>query len=130
MNEIKLHDIKPIIEIQEYSLYYLIGTILGAIIILGTVFYVLFAYYKRKNAFSQKKEHLKLLNDLDLSDTKQSAYAITLYGASFKDDTPEHKQAYEKLANNLKNYKYKKVVNSFDDGILADINSFKEMCNA
>jgi len=130
MNEIKLHDIKPIFEIQEYSLYYLLGTILLGIILTCSIAYMLYYFYKRKNAYNLKKEHLKLLNSINLQDTKQSAYDITLYGASFKNDTPEHFKTYKKLVHNLQHYKYKRYINSFDEGILKDINHYKEICNA
>ena len=125
--DIPLHDIKPLVEIQEYSLYYFLATMFLALLAIGLIFYFVYIYMKRKNAFNIRKEHFKLLNNLDLSDTKQSAYAITNYGATFKDDSDRHKEMYDNITNRLEGYKYKKKVDSFDDETLGFIELYKGM---
>lgn len=129
MAEIKLHDIKGIVEVQEYSLYYLFGGVTLGILLLATLSYLIYLWYKKKNAFNQKKEYLEFLKALDLSDAKKSAYKITLYGASFKDDSSELLEAYENLVENLQEYKYKKDVDKLDAKILNDIKQYVEMCH-
>jgi len=113
-NEIVLHDIKPLIEIQEYSFYYFVAIIaVGVIILLGAL-YILYRYMKNRNKFNIRKEHFKYLNAISLSNPKQDAYDITLYGATFAHDSERNAKAYEALVEHLEAYKYKKDVSDFD----------------
>ena len=128
--DIPLHDIKPIVEIQEYSLYYLLGAIGLGLVILGFIVYFLYIWYKKRNAFNLRKYHLNLINDLDLSDTKNAAYALSSYGLTFKDDSPGHTEMYENITQRLEAYKYKKDVEAFDSETLGYIEVFKEMIDA
>ena len=129
MNEIKLHDIKNIVDVHEYSIYYFIGSIILGLLITIFILYLAYIWYKKINAFSIKKEHLKLLNSLSLSDAKKSAYDITLYGSSFKNDSLQHTKAYDDLVDKLQEYKYKKDVKEFDAKTLEAIKLYVEICH-
>ncbi|MCW8838085.1 MAG: hypothetical protein OQK11_05210 [Thiovulaceae bacterium] len=125
--DIPLHDIKTIVEVQEYSLYYLLGiSTVGLIVLLGII-YLIYKYFKNKNRYNERKEHFKIINSLDLSDTKKAAYAISLYGATFKDDGDRQKGMYENLTSRLESYKYKKQVDLFDKETLSYIELYKGM---
>ena len=63
----------------------------------------------------------------DLKDTKNAAYNVTLYGLTFKDDSPRHAEMYQNLSQRLEAYKYKKSVENFDDEVLAYIDVYKGM---
>ncbi len=90
--QLQLHDIKTIVEVQEYSLYYLIAlSVLVIVIVIGLI-YILLKWYKNKNRFNLRKEHFKLLKNLDLTDAKNASYAITFYGSTFKDDTKRNSE--------------------------------------
>ena len=128
--DIPLHDIKPIVEIQEYSLYYLLGLVGLGIIVLSLIIYFLYIWYKKRNTFNLRKHHLELINDLDFSNTKNAAYAISSYGLTFRDDSPRHKEMYENITQRLEAYKYKKDVEAFDSETLGYIEVFKEMIDA
>ena len=125
--DIPLHDIKPIVDVQEYSLYYFSGLSFLIILLTCGVAYLIYMWFKRRNAFNIRKEHIKLLNSLDLSDTKQSAYAITVFGATFKDDSPRHQEMYENITNRLELYKYKKEVKEFDSEVIGYIKLYEGM---
>lgn len=114
-NEIPIHDIKPLLEIHEYSLYYFIAIVVGATLILLGVIYLIYRWYKNKNRFNIRAEHYKLLNNIDYTNPKKAAYDITLYGETFKDDSERHQRGYENMLERLQKYKYKKEVDSFDD---------------
>jgi len=114
-DKILIHDIKPLIEIQEYSFYYFLAVVaLGVIILLGA-FYILYHYFKNRNKFNIRKEHLRLLNAISFSNSKQDAYDITLYGATFAQDNERISKAFEALVEHLEPYKYKKNVPPFDE---------------
>jgi len=115
--DIPLHDIKPLLEIEEYSFYYLVVLVAIVTVILIGLFFLLYKYLKYKNRFNIRKEHSKLLHNIDLSDAKKAAYDITYYGATFRDDSERMKSAYESLVEKLEAYKYKKHVAEFDEDI-------------
>jgi len=128
--DIPLHDIKPLVEIQEYSMEYLIAINVVLIVILMAFIYIFFKWLQDKRKYNIRKEHLKLLNSLDINDTKNAAYKLTLYGATFKGDTPRHHKAFDELFDNLQKYKYKKDVDSFDDETLHFIEIYRGMLDA
>ncbi len=111
--DIPLHDIKPLIEIQEYSFYYLLALVLVATIVVLGLSYLLYKYIKNRNSFNLRAEHLKLLKTLNLDDAKKAAYEITNYGLIFASDSEQNQRTYENLIDNLESYKYKKNVESF-----------------
>jgi hypothetical protein len=124
---IPLHDIKPLIEIQEYSLVYFIAISVAALIVIAGTIYLLFKWFKRRNKFNIRKEHFKLLNAIDFKNPKKSAYDLTFYGATFKDDSPRHTEMYKNLIQRLEEYKYKKNVEALDKEVLAYIDLYKGM---
>ncbi|MDH4945371.1 hypothetical protein [Sulfurimonas sp. C5] len=125
--DIPLHDIKPLIEIQEYSLYYFIAIVtVISLLILGAL-YLLYRYFRNRNKYNKRKAHFALLEALDLSDTKQTAYDLTAYGATFKNDTPRHLKHFDLMVEKLQKYKYKKSVETFDADTLRQIEIYKGM---
>lgn len=125
--DIPLHDIKTIVEVQEYSFYYFLAIVVVASIVVFGAIYLLYKYFKNKNRYNERKEHFKILNSLDLDDTKKAAYAITLYGATFRDDGERQKGMYQNLTERLEVYKYKKSVDKFDSETLSYIELYKGM---
>ena len=126
-NEIPLHDIKPLVEIHEYSLYYFIGvSLLAALLLLG-LSYLIYRWFKNRKKFNKRAEHYNLFHKVDYSNPKKAAYDLTRYGATFKDDDERHKKAYENMREKLQKYKYKKNVEDFDADTLHVIELYKEM---
>jgi hypothetical protein len=125
--DIPLHDIKPIVDVHEYSLYYFLGAIGIALILLCGIVYLLYIWYKKRKTFNTRVYHAKLLKELDLSETKKSAYAISSYGYIFKEDSPRHSEMFKNLSERLEEYKYKKEVDKFDDETLGYIELYKGM---
>lgn len=112
---IPIHDIKPLMEIQDYSLYYFLAVIGVATVVLLGLAYLVFNYLKKRNKFNIRAHNLELLHAISLNNPKDDAYKITLYGAIFQEDSQRHKSAYLALVENLESYKYKKSVEEFSD---------------
>ncbi len=127
--DIPLHDIKPIVEVQEYSLYYFLLALAAALFLALGIIYLLYKWMQKRNAYSIRKEHMRLLKSMTLNDAKKAAYDITLYGATFKDDSQRHSEMYNNLIRRLEGYKYKKVVDDFDKETLGYFELYKEMCD-
>ena len=124
-----LHDIKPIVEVQEYSLY----LYLGAVALLGLIgfllLYFLYRWYKKRTAFNLRAEYKKRLHAIDTSKPKEAAYAMTYYGVLFQYDSPRHHEMYLNLSQRLQAYKYKKEVEPLDKETLGYFSLYKEMCD-
>jgi hypothetical protein len=125
--EIKIHDIKPLVEINDYSfLYFSIVAVVVSIIVLGGL-YLLYSFLKHRKKSNIRKEHLHILNSVNLKDTKKAAYMLTKYGATFKDDDSRHQEMYKNMLDKLSKYKYKKDVESFDNETISVINLYREI---
>ena len=127
--DIPLHDIKPLVEIQEYSLVYLVLTSIVVFIFLVAILYLALRWLKNRNRFNLRKEHLKLLKSVDFRDSKKAAYDVTYYASTFENDTPEHQIAFENLQAQLENYKYKKDVDVFDGAVKKSLEEYLGMLN-
>ncbi|WP_457747271.1 hypothetical protein [Sulfurimonas sp.] len=125
--DIPLHDIKPLVDIQEYSIYYFSAIVVVLSILLVAFLYLAYRWIKHRNRFNIRKEHNKLLQEVDLNDAKKAAYDLTFYGATFKDDSLRHLKTYEDLIEKLESYKYKKNVESFDSETLRIIELYRGM---
>ena len=125
--DIPLHDIKPLLEVDEYSLYYFLGASSLLLILLLGITYLIYRYFKKRNAYNVRKEYINNINALDFSDTKNTAYQISFYGELFKDDSPRHAEMYQNLMQRLESYKYKKTVDSFDKETIGFMELYKEM---
>lgn len=127
MQDIELHDIKTIVEIQEYSFFYLLGVVFIAVLVVLTLAYLIIRYIKNKNTYNKRAEHFNLIISQDLSKTKEAAYAITYFGLTFRNDSPRHFEMYENITKRLEPYKYKKEVEAFDDEVKSYIELYRGM---
>ena len=125
--DIPLHDIKPIVDMEEYSLYYLLGVSFVSLLILLGIIYLIYKYIKAKNAYNIRKEHYKIISSIDLSNTKHAAYMITSLGLTFKDDSQRHLEMYNNIVQRLESYKYRKEVDIFDTEVIGYIEVYKGM---
>jgi len=115
MNEIKIHDIKNLVEIPDISLYlYMLLWILG----IAFIFILIFMIYKffQNKYNNDRKKYYKVLEELDLEDSKQSAYTISKYVRLLAKSEREKRLANE-LIEELEKYKYKKEVKSLEDDV-------------
>jgi len=134
MPELKLRDIKPLVEIPDYSLFFLVAIVIVGLFILVLILYFIVKYIKNRDKFNKKKEYLRLLKEVDLSDSKKAAYEITKYAqyfASLKDKSNPQLYKHEEIAHNLiarlSPYKYKKSVLNLDDEVISYYHLFVEV---
>ncbi len=115
MNEIKIHDIKELVEIPDFSLYiYMLLWILGLILIISFIFFI-YKYFSNKSK-DKRKKYFKILKELDLNNTKNSAYTITKYARLLAHNERE-KRVCNELIEELENFKYKKEVEPLNDNV-------------
>jgi N-acetyl-anhydromuramyl-L-alanine amidase AmpD len=128
-NTLKLHDIKPLVVIDDYSLYYFLAVSFIALVIISGAAYLIWKWLKSRKKENIRKKHLKILKNVSFKDAKKAAYMLTKYGATFKDDDTRHKEMYANMLEKLAQYKYKKDVGKFDQETISVIHLYQEMCD-
>ncbi|WP_424689400.1 hypothetical protein [Halarcobacter ebronensis] len=115
MENIKIHDIKSLVEIPDFSIYIYVLLISVAVFLVLLVLFLIYKIIKnRKKDF--RKEYYKILEEMDFQDSKQCAYTITKYTRLLAVSQREKKLA-EELIEELEQYKYKKDVKEIDEDI-------------
>jgi predicted negative regulator of RcsB-dependent stress response len=110
---VEIRDIKPLEQIPDYSLIYLILFTLIATIIIVIVAIKLYKYIKSKRVKSIKQEAFEYLQNIDYTKPKESAYMITKYARVLSIDDRTYK-IYQQLVGSLEKNKYKKNVPHID----------------
>lgn len=127
--DIPLHDIKPLVAVPDNSLYYLGG--MSALIVVTALIggFYLWRFLTREKPRNLRQEARDVLEHIDVSNPKASAYAITKYGAMFRDDSPRHHEVFDNLNRRLNAYKYQEHVDAIDDETLGYFNIYLGMCD-
>ena len=120
----ELRDIKGLVEVTDYSLYYLLGIVGVAVIILIVLGILLYKYLTKKDPLTQKKVAMELLEKFEFGDAKQSVYEFS-YLAQYAVNEAQHRELQQLLAE-LEPYKFKKEVPELDDALKAKMQNFIE----
>jgi len=122
---LKINDIKPIVEIPDWSIYLYYGIAFVILLILFFIFYIGYKFFKPK-VTSQEMIWLEILKNIDLKDTKKAAYSISKYGRYLAKEERQIR-LIEELTNELSFYKYKKETDdSFTDSIITKLSIFMD----
>lgn len=112
--DIPLHDIYPLVEVSDYSLYYFIAVaVIIAAVVIGIGFW--FAKRRRNRRENERKTALETLSHIDFSDPKHAAYTISGIGRMFERDSERTAKAYQNLFERLERYKYAPRVEPIDE---------------
>jgi len=134
-----LKDIKGLMEISDYSVYYFLALAflsLMAIIAFAYFLYHIFLYYKNKKL--NLKNLLKKITSLKLDNSKQFSYKWTKYNNQIQDEFKALKiNKYANIlndmsvfSNSLELYKYKAKSDELDDDTKNNFTKLKERINA
>lgn len=124
MNNLKIHDIKPLVEVSDYSLYLFISLLIIGIIVFSYLLYFLYQKFTNKKQ-NRQKFHIQELKTMNYTQSKTAAYNITHHISKLLKDEPQAKLANE-LLEDLKQYKYKKEVASFNNNSIILYKKFLE----
>ena len=124
----KLKDIKPLVEINDYSFIILILTIIifFSISILG--FYYLKKYLKIKRERNKRDFYYQKLKRMDMQNSKQCAYTITKYG-KFLVKEDKQIELLKNLNQNLEIYKYTNIPPTLSEKDKEMIEEFMRIVN-
>ncbi len=112
--DIPLHDIKPLLEVSDYSFYYFIGALAAAGVVLAALLFWAWRRFVQSRRHSARKIAYTALKAVDFSDPKAAAYAITRYGHLFENDGERQREAFTHLCSLLETYKYRPHVEMID----------------
>jgi hypothetical protein len=113
--DIPLHDIKPLVEINDHSFILFVALIVAGIVLTAALGYLLWRFWRQRKQENLRQKSFEALEAVDLENPKQAAYAITKHGLCFAEDSPRIREAYDNLVSRLAPYKYRKVVGSIDE---------------
>ncbi len=118
----QLRDIKGLVEVTDYSFYYLLGLIGLGVVLLIAVAWIVYKKITKKAPLTQKKLAMELLEKFETGDAKETAYAFShLAQYAVNDDKRTRLQA---LLDELEVYKYKKEVPELDVRLKKEIEQF------
>jgi len=109
----KLKDIKPLVEIPDFSFYAYLITISIISVAMVILIYKIFKIFTSKK-ISKREILIEKLKKIDLKDSKKAAYLITKYGREVVNDDRSYK-IFEELLKRVQKYKYKKRVSAMDE---------------
>ncbi len=118
----ELRDIKGIVEVTDYSLYYLLGAIGVGTIVLIVLTTLLYKYLTNKDLLTQKKVAMGLLEKFEFGDAKASVYEFS-HLAQYAVNDAQRRELEELLAE-LEVYKFKKEVPELDAELKAKMKKF------
>jgi hypothetical protein len=105
---LNIHDIKPLAEVPDYSIYFYYGIIILVSLLFIFILYMIYHFIQKKRN-SQRKEYFKILQQITFDNPKQDAYTITTYGRLLATDE-RSKKLMGDLYESLHHYKYKKEI--------------------
>ncbi|GGD32654.1 hypothetical protein GCM10012288_03240 [Malaciobacter pacificus] len=121
----KLHDIKPLVEIPDNSFFIFLALVIFGLILLISIAFVLIRFFKNRKK-SDRKRYFEILENIDFSNPKQSAYDITKYSRLLARNEREIRLCND-LIEDLEQYKYKKEVKDIDKSIQAKFSNFLDV---
>ena len=127
MQDIPIRDIKPLVQIPDYSIFLFSAVVFISLLIVISLIIFLFKYLKNRRD-NLRKSYLKALKNIDFSNPKESAYEITKYAKLLVKDE-RSMQIYEDLTKRLEVYKYRKDVPQIDNEVKKYYNLFIEVVN-
>ena len=118
----QLRDIKGLVEVTDYSFYYLLGLVGVAVVILLVLGILLYKRLTRKVPMTQQNLAKALLKKFEIGDAKESAYEFSHLAQYAVSD--EQRQALQEILSELEQYKYKKEVPELDGALKEKMKQF------
>jgi hypothetical protein len=124
--DIPLHDIMPLVEVPDTSIYWFGALVVAGLVLLALIVFALLRW-KRGRKISERRLHFEVLRNINLKNSKQSAYTISKEGAFFAHDNERTLNTYQNLFARLEPYKYAPAVANIDEETLGYYHLYLEM---
>jgi hypothetical protein len=117
----ELRDIKPLLEIPDYSYTVFIVLAFFMAFIILTLLFIFFRKFFSNHKKDIKKVYFQRIKNVDWKHSKQAAYEVTFFGRLLSDE-PRVKEIYTQLVPMLNQYKYRREVPVIDEETLKQYN--------
>jgi len=124
MNSLKIHDIKNLSEVGDWSFYIFLTLVICLLAVILFLAYLLLNKIKNQKLNTQKRT-IEKLKEVNTNQSKNAAYEITQYIHLLKKNELQTQLANE-LILDLENYKYKKVTSGFNHTTTKTLKKFME----
>ncbi len=124
----QLKDIKPLLEIPDYSMYLYWGVIIFAALLFLAAGYFAMKRFWENRKINLAKSYVEKLKAIDWQDPKRSAYDATHYARLLATDERK-KELFSQLEPLLEKYKYKKEVDEVDQDTLNRFNLYVKVAD-
>lgn len=124
--DIPVHDIGPLLEVQEYSMVWFLALI-GLILVIVVLLIKQIRSHNKSKEVDERKVRYDYLTHIDVTDPKTAAYEIGKQGAFFAQDSEQIHSAYSTLFDRLEPYKYAPKVEPMDEECLALYKAYCQM---
>ncbi len=124
MNSLKIHDIKNLSEVGDWSFYIFLTLVTCLLAVILFLTYLLLNKIKNSTLNTQKRT-IEKLKEVNTNQSKNAAYEITQYIHLLKKNELQTRLANE-LILDLENYKYKKVTSGFNHTTTKTLKKFME----
>lgn len=114
MHTEELRDIKPLLEIPDYSHSLFIALISFMVLILLALVFILVKRLWENRNINMRKIYFERLRMVDWSNSKKASYEVTFLGRALANE-PRTEEIYRQLLPLLTLYKYKKEVPTVDE---------------
>ncbi len=128
----QLRDIKPLVEIADWSFYLYWGLVILLFIVLVGAGYFFIKVLLKMRRTNKRKEYLEALKRINWNDPKHAAYETTRLGRLIlpkDDDKSRLPELYRQMVTALEKYKYKKEVDPIDKDTKAQFDLFVKACD-
>ncbi len=112
--DIPVHDIAPLLEINEYSLVWFAVFAIGGLVVSYGVRKKM-RLNKNTKEVNKRQQHYERLIHIDVTDPKKAAYSITKEASFFARDNESMQGAYRTLFEHLEQYKYIQKAKDIDE---------------
>ena len=118
----QLKDIKPLLEIPDYSYYLYFSLLVFLIFLLLLILFFIIRWWWKPQKMEMKEIYFSRLKSVDWSDSKKAAYEVTFFGRVLSSEDPRIKEIYRQLLPYLESYKYRPQVKKVDNEMLRQYN--------
>ena len=112
-----LRDIKPLLEIPDYSYVIFLALALFMGLLVLTLLLILVKKFWIKRKINMKKLYFERLKNVNWHRPKEAAYEVTFFGRTLAEE-PRVEEIYKQLIVMLEPYKYRKNVPDIDEETL------------
>ena len=123
----QLRDIKPLVQIEDYSFYLYVGMWIAIVLLVLALIYWLVMLYLKSRKVNLEKVYLERMDAIKWDSPKRAAYEATEYGRHLANDE-RRLSLYHDMVSALEKYKYRADVPAVTKEDKRTFEIYKKVC--